>query len=112
MKTIYQSVGENIRANRLQSGLTLEDLAELSGLHASYIGQIERNSKKASLKTVAALAAALGVPARQLFGAAAGKKTADPADQLGAMLRFNDGRKRKIILDVVRQLSRGLRGLR
>ncbi len=112
MKTIYQAVGESIRAKRLQLGLTLEDLSELSGLHASYIGQIERNSKKASLETVAALAGALGVPVRGLFSDASGANKFDFSGQLDALLRFSDARKRRIILDVVRRLSKGLRGLR
>ncbi|NNN05061.1 MAG: helix-turn-helix transcriptional regulator [Elusimicrobia bacterium] len=110
MKTIYQAVGENIRAKRLQSGLTLEDLAELSGLHASYIGQIERNSKKASLDTVAVLARGLNVPVRRLFFAEARTRRSTVTEKLEAILRLNDPRERKIILGVLRQLSRALRG--
>jgi transcriptional regulator with XRE-family HTH domain len=112
MKTIYAVVGESVRSKRLQLGLTLEDLSELSALHASYIGQIERNTKKASLRTVAVLAKALNIPVKELFAAAAVKDDDDHSKRIDAILRSNSRVKRKLILDVLRQLSKGLKELR
>ena len=112
MKTIYREVGEGVRAKRLQLGLTLEDLAELSGLHASYIGQIERDEKKASLKTVAVLAKALGVPVGGLFASNGLKRDAIFTGQLDTILRSHNGTKRKLIIGVLRQLSKGLKGMK
>ncbi|MBI5201858.1 MAG: helix-turn-helix domain-containing protein [Elusimicrobia bacterium] len=43
-------------------------LAAATGLHPSYIGQIERDVKKASLLTLELAAAALGVQVSALFG--------------------------------------------
>ena len=67
MERIYRQVGERIRAHRLRKKMTLEALGEASGLSPSYIGLIERNAKKCSLKTVNILAKALGIPIRLLF---------------------------------------------
>lgn len=59
MEGIYVRLGQNIRRNRTRLGLTLEDLGELSGLHPSYVGQVERGTKKASLAAIDRLARAL-----------------------------------------------------
>ena len=64
---IYREVGLRIRALRLRRKLTLEQLGEASGLHPSYIGLIERNVKKCSLRTVNLIAKGLKVPIRKLF---------------------------------------------
>lgn len=113
MPDIYSEVGVNIRSQRLQQGLTLEDLAELSDLHASYVGQIERGVKKCSLKTVAALAKALGVrvPMLMTSGAAALEK-ASVARQLEAAVRANSAEEKKLLLLIVKHLAKGLREVR
>jgi transcriptional regulator with XRE-family HTH domain len=111
MGDIYKEVGEHIRARRLQQGLTLEDLSELSGLHASYIGQIERGVKKSSLKTVASLAKALGIPVGKLFDNGSAKDGA-LAQRLDAALRANNEDEKRLLLDLIKQLAKGLRELR
>ena len=112
MKSVYGEVGEGIRARRLQLGLTLEDLGELADLHASYIGQIERNTKKASLATVATLARALGVPVGRLFADADWEPGHLFTEQMHAVLRSVRKSERKLILAVVRELSRRLKELK
>ena len=111
MSDIYREVGQRIRAKRLRLGMTLEDLSELTGLHASYIGQIERNTKKASLGTVAVVAKALGVPAGRLFSGAALTPKADYSDQLSLILRLAGDKKKTLVLDILRRLAQGLREL-
>jgi len=109
MKSIYRTVGENTRARRLRLGLTLEDLAELSGLHASYIGQIERDAKKTSLETIAMIAAALDVPPHRLLELDRAKRSRTPVVTLAPFLRLNTIAERKLILSVARHLSKNLR---
>lgn len=55
------ALGRRIRALRKRAGLTLEGLAELSDLHANYLGEVERGQKNASIETLSAIAEALGV---------------------------------------------------
>ena len=113
MEDIYLVVGERIRAKRLRLSLTLEDFSELSGLPASFIGQIERGAKKASLRSVAALAKALGVPVGSLFDSGRGAMgKADETEQLNAMLRSNSPAEKKLLLDLLRQLSKSVKRLR
>jgi len=69
MKDIASVVGERIRAYRKRSGLTQEALAEKADLHHTYIGQLERGEKNATLETVEKIARALDLPFEVLFEA-------------------------------------------
>jgi len=59
--------GDQIRALREERGYTLHDLAQRAALSLSYLSEIERGSKKPSLKTIEKLAIALNVPKTQLI---------------------------------------------
>ncbi|ACL74446.1 helix-turn-helix domain-containing protein [Ruminiclostridium cellulolyticum] len=50
--TFLVLLGKKIRQSRLHKGLTQEDLSEITGLHPSYIGQIERGEKSPSVETL------------------------------------------------------------
>jgi transcriptional regulator with XRE-family HTH domain len=57
--TIEQSFGQLLRRQRSAKGISQEELAHLSGLHRTYVSQIERGLKSPSLGTLSALAKAL-----------------------------------------------------
>ena len=59
--------GANLRAARQAKGWSLEGLAERSGLHWTYIGQVERGSRNVSLINIVRLAQALAMPPEDLF---------------------------------------------
>ncbi len=59
-----------MRALRLGLGLSQEKLAEMTDLHRTYIGSIERAERNVSLDNVEAIAAALGVDIVDLLSAA------------------------------------------
>ena len=67
MSEIAKSVGQRIRNYRTRQGLSQEKLAELSGCHPTYIGQVERGEKNATLESVEKIASALNIPLAQLF---------------------------------------------
>lgn len=62
MKNIAKIIGERIRNYRNKLGYTQEELAEKSGLHNTYIGQIERGEKNATLESIEKIARALKLP--------------------------------------------------
>jgi transcriptional regulator with XRE-family HTH domain len=59
--------GDTVRQIRRQKGLSQEDLAELSGLHRTYVGGIERGERNIGLVNVLRLAAALDALPGELF---------------------------------------------
>ncbi len=67
MSNIAKVVGQRIRNYRTQKGLSQEKLAELSGCHPTYIGQLERGEKNATLESIEKITAALGISLSKLF---------------------------------------------
>lgn len=59
--------GQTIRKLRKERGMTQEKLGELSGLHASYIGGMERGERNPSLKSLQKISAALEVSLTDTF---------------------------------------------
>ena len=67
MSEITKSVGQRIRNYRMKLGLSQEKLAEMSGCHPTYIGQVERGEKNATLESIEKIAAALNISLSKLF---------------------------------------------
>jgi transcriptional regulator with XRE-family HTH domain len=67
MMNIIQIVAKNIKKYRLLKDLTQEQLAELSGLHRTYVGSVERAERNLSLENLERIAKALGVSPRDLL---------------------------------------------
>ena len=67
MKDLAKTVGQRIRGYRTQLGLSQEKLAELSGCHPTYIGQLERGEKNATLESIDKIATSLNVSLSKLF---------------------------------------------
>jgi transcriptional regulator with XRE-family HTH domain len=60
-------LGSNIRHYRDKQRLSQEELAELCGLHRTYVGSVERCERNVTLSTLEAFAMAFGVPVPQLL---------------------------------------------
>jgi len=60
-------LAENIRIYRRQNELSQEELAEICGLHRTYVGSVERAERNVTLSTLEAFAVALGVSAPDLL---------------------------------------------
>jgi XRE family transcriptional regulator, regulator of sulfur utilization len=59
-------IGERIRLQRRSQGLSQEDLAQKAGLHPTYIGQLERGEKNATLESISKVARALTIKLEDL----------------------------------------------
>jgi len=76
MKTdIYTALGAAVRAHRKKLAWSQEELGERAGLHPSYIGQIERGTKKISLATLQKISAALKTKVSDLLQEKAPEET-------------------------------------
>lgn len=67
MSDIARIVGQRIRNYRVRCGFSQEKLAELSGCHPSYIGQLERGEKNATLESIEKITKALNISLSKLF---------------------------------------------
>lgn len=67
MKDIKFIVGQRIRNYRVQKHLSQEQLSELADCHPTYIGQLERGEKNATLESIQKIANALNITLSQLF---------------------------------------------
>jgi len=62
------AVGESLRRHRVSQGLTLEELAQASGVSRSMLGQIELGQSAPTIKTLWRIAGALELPFAALVG--------------------------------------------
>ncbi|MCI7717755.1 helix-turn-helix domain-containing protein [[Pasteurella] aerogenes] len=58
---LLKQLGLSIKLERVRKGLSQEDLAELSGLHRTYIGMVERAERNISVLNLVLIAKALDI---------------------------------------------------
>ena len=66
-KHLRTILARNIRLRRSALGISQEALADLCGLHRTYVGAVERCERNISIDNIEKLAAALGVSAPELL---------------------------------------------
>jgi transcriptional regulator with XRE-family HTH domain len=59
--------GKSLKAWRFRRGLSQEDLAEKSGLHRTYISDLERGARNTSLESMEKLAFGLNITLAEFF---------------------------------------------
>jgi transcriptional regulator with XRE-family HTH domain len=67
MEDICLKFGMNVKKYRKLKNMSQEELAELSGLHRTYISAVERGKRSISLNNIQKLANALGIGIYLLF---------------------------------------------
>jgi transcriptional regulator with XRE-family HTH domain len=68
--TIRRAFARNLRRERETRGLSQEALADLAGLHRTYVGSVERGERNISIDNIERLGRALGVEPAELLRAA------------------------------------------
>ncbi len=66
-ENLRQILAGNIRSLRRNRRLSQEALAEVCGLHRTYVGSVERGERNVTLSTLEAFSEALGVPVIELL---------------------------------------------
>jgi XRE family transcriptional regulator, regulator of sulfur utilization len=67
MSDLPKIIGKRIRNYRKEKGMSQEELAHKANLHTTYIGQLERGEKNATLESVEKVANALEISLEDLF---------------------------------------------
>lgn len=58
---LQRRVGRNLRAHRMDRGLSQEAFADVLGVHRTYMGGVERGERNLTLRSVERLAARIDV---------------------------------------------------
>lgn len=64
---MLQRIGAEIRERREAIGLSQEELGELSSLHRTYIGSVERGERNITISGLKKIATALQLPVAELI---------------------------------------------
>lgn len=67
MSKIATIVGQRLRLRRQELGYSQELTSEKAGLHPTYIGQVERGEKNATIESIEKICLALDLPMEDLF---------------------------------------------
>ena len=105
METIAEMFGKRVRTRRKSLGLSQEQLAELCDLHPTYIGQLERGEKNASLETIMSVCRGLDITPSELFRniSANGEKTT--ADSIYELTLQMSDKEQKAILEIIKSIK-------
>jgi transcriptional regulator with XRE-family HTH domain len=57
----------NLRRHRLLKGISQERLADIAGIHRTYVGSVERGERNISIDSMERLSNALSIPLVQLL---------------------------------------------
>ena len=107
MEVDYAAMGSRVRRLRLAQHMTQEQLAEACNISFSFLGHIERGTRKMSLETLAAVSRTLHVPADELlFGPSGAAARALP--RLLEGLSFRDAAQEERFRAAVLALVRGM----
>ena len=64
---VRERFGYAVKCRREELGQTQEDLAELSGIHRTYVSDVERGTRNLSLVNIERIAVALKLSMAELF---------------------------------------------
>lgn len=67
MSEIATIIGQRLRLRRQELGYSQELTSEKAGLHPTYIGQVERGEKNATIESIEKICIALDFPMEDLF---------------------------------------------
>ena len=99
MSKLSAEIGQRLRSYRLQNGLNQEELAERCGLHPTYIGQVERGEKNATIESISKIANGLSLPLSTLFENIGGYSDNEnyPAEAYNLMLSLTTDEQEKMM---------------
>ncbi len=112
-KNVYAVIGKRTKQERNRIGLTQEELAEKARIHPSFLGQIERGTKKASIVTIHRIASALGISEEHLFcedtSTQKGKKLSEYQEKVLSLMEHLPVNEQKFLYKTTKELYNNTR---
>ncbi len=105
MSNIRKIFGQRVRHYRKNKKLSQEQLAELCDLHPTYIGQLERGEKNASLETIMRVSEGLSVPPEVFFENIVPSEKESTAQEIYNIAIALPQEKQEALLDIVEKIS-------
>lgn len=103
MSETVKKFGQHVRYYRREKKLSQEQLAEICGLHPTYIGQLERGEKNASIETVIQLCRGLGITPSVLFENISADADSTPAQEAYELFLSAPADKQQLLLEILRK---------
>jgi transcriptional regulator with XRE-family HTH domain len=66
-QSVLKKIGQNMRSCRIKKGLSQERLADICGLHRTYVGSVERGERNISILNLERIANALNITIKDLL---------------------------------------------
>jgi len=111
LKKYLKKIGEKVRAGRKAKNISQEKLAELAGLHPTYISDIERGKVNASIYSFYMIANALEIPFSELVNISSIELNKNIENDLAVILsqfRSLGKKKQAIFLSAAKGLIAGI----
>lgn len=105
MQTYVKLFGERVKYHRKRQGLSQEKLSELCELHPTYIGQIERGEKNASLDTIMRICKGLEISPEDLFEKLDYKHENTPAQKAYELFMQTPPEKQHTLLELLEKAT-------
>lgn len=105
MQTYVKLFGERVKYHRKRKGLSQEKLSELCELHPTYIGQIERGEKNASLDTIMRICKGLEISPEDLFEKLDYKHENTPAQKAYELFMQTPPEKQHTLLELLEKAT-------
>ena len=103
-KELVKVLAGQIRRHREQLGQTIEELAHEVGMHADYLGHLERGDKVPSFSLLIKLAVALGIHPLDLFRVR--HEPLSPDQRLQALVRGFSPEQKQDLFSVISSLRK------
>ncbi len=105
MQNYVKQFGERVKYYRKSKGLSQEKLSEYCELHPTYIGQIERGEKNASLDTIMRICKGLEVSPESLFEKLDYEREQTPAQKAYDLFMRTPPEKQKALLELLQKAT-------
>lgn len=103
---LYVDLGRKIREERLEKGYTQEELGEKIDSTGSYIGQIERGERNASMAKIILIAEALNVSIDYLTGNFSFNDIGNIDGKIAEELKDATNKQKEMLMDIIKIIKK------